>query len=182
MAKKPCRFAQSEKGTVAIVSAFVLSISLLLAAFAVDYGMLTLERREAQNMADIAAITAAANISNAERAASLALSDNGFANVVIHMDSWAEPEGAPLPSAGKRPTELLLERGRYAADVSRAPHLRFEFGGEPQNAVRVTMRKQGQLYFAQRLLPAPMIETREMAQASGRTAFSIGSRFAAGAA
>src|ERR671910_2335604 len=70
-------------GNVAIMGALLLPIGIAAAAFAVDEGSLYLERREAQSITDLAAITAAANIDRAETAVLTTFQDNRLPDVSL---------------------------------------------------------------------------------------------------
>jgi uncharacterized membrane protein len=62
---------------VATLTALLMPAALTLAAFAVDQGSLYLERRHLQNLTDLAAIAAAANISQPGKAAKALFEANG---------------------------------------------------------------------------------------------------------
>jgi len=62
------RFAQNSAGSIAVLSAAVLPLSIGALALAVDMGSLYIERRQAQSAADLAAMAAAADLDNAEAA------------------------------------------------------------------------------------------------------------------
>ena len=74
----PCRrLASCRSGNVSTMTALLLPVGIALAAVSVDAASLYLERRETQNLTDLAAITAAANIDRAELAAKTVFMDNG---------------------------------------------------------------------------------------------------------
>ena len=168
------RLVRDRGGNVAIMSGVFLPITILAAAFAVDEGSLYFERREAQALTDLAAITAAANIANAEAAAALAMSDNRQQGLVLvgkaAMTQPLSPSGAEK--------QLLVETGRYRADPAIAPSERFVPGGTPPNAVKVTYRKYGTLHFADAVIDPPAMTTTAIAAAPAEAAFSVGSRLA----
>ncbi|MBN9076877.1 MAG: hypothetical protein J0H84_11705 [Rhizobiales bacterium] len=68
---------RSTSGNVATLTALLMPAALTLAAFAVDQGSLYLERRHLQNLTDLAAIAAAANISQPGKAAKALFEANG---------------------------------------------------------------------------------------------------------
>jgi len=168
------RFTRERTGNVAIMSGVSLPVMIVAAAFAVDEGSLYFERREAQALTDLAAITAAANIANAEAAAALTMSDNRQQGVVlvgkVAMTQQLSPSGSEK--------QLLVEEGRYRADPGIDPAERFVPGATPFNAVKVTYRKHGTLRFADAILDPPTIVTTAIAAAPAEAAFSIGSRLA----
>ncbi len=163
------RAAGDRKGNFAVMTAVSMPFAIALSAFAVDLGSLYTERREAQSVTDLAAIIAAANISNAETAVLATLGDNGFAAATIQQP------GQPLkPAKGKPVVEIV--KGRYTADAAVGAGKRFEAGAEPANAVRVSLRKTGNLYFGASLMDEPVIGTSAIASTSSQAAFSVGSR------
>ena len=101
-------FLRDRRGNFAVMTALSVPVAVCLAAVAIDEGSLYTERREVQALADLAAISAAANIDKAEDAARTALSDNGL--VAIAMDSGASEE------AGSDVPRVRVVRGRYTAD------------------------------------------------------------------
>jgi uncharacterized membrane protein len=159
---------RSTSGNVATLTALLMPAALTLAAFAVDQGSLYLERRHLQNLTDLAAIAAAANISEPGKAAKALFEANG----VTELTLLSEPGETNLPDT------LRVETGRYVADPSLAVADRFQAGGAPVNAARITVSTHGTTFFAGNLLPSPVIGTTALASASNQAAFSIGSRLA----
>ena len=150
----------------AVMTALSAPFAIALGAVAVDQGSLFNERRSAQALTDIAAITAAANIDRAEAAVLLTLQDNGVPNAQI------DNAGTSQPDAGT--TLVSVTPGHY--DRSAALGTRFTAGGAPPfDAVQVSMRKIGSLYFGGALMAPPLIGTTATANASAQAAFSIGS-------
>jgi uncharacterized membrane protein len=168
------RLLRNRSGNVAIMSGVLMPVLIVSAALAVDQGSLYLERREAQGLADLAAITAAANLANADAAALLALSDNRAGDIQPVDRSTME---SPLGLEGNRP-QLLVETGRYTADPSIDPSRRFEASAAPANAARVTFRKKGALFFGTALMEPPAMTTVAIAAAPAEAAISVGSRLA----
>lgn len=149
-----------------------MPVAIALAAFAVDEASLYAERREAQSLTDLAAITAAANLHNVDGAVRATLQDNGLPDVVIRDE--ADVVANPLPSNNIAVVSVM--RGHYRPDTSAAAGLRFEPGITPFNGVRVTLRKIGTRYFATALTGQPTISTQAVASATSQAAFSVGSR------
>ena len=162
------KLLSSRSGNFAIMSALLLPVGVGVAAFAVDEGSLYFERREAQAITDLAAITAAANIGRAEAVVLTTFDDNRHTDVVLVR------EVGPMMVTVKK--DVRVERGRYVADPAVAPEVRFVTGGEPANAVKVTFRRKGSRYFASRLFPTPTISTVAIASLPAEAAFSVGSR------
>lgn len=150
------RFFRSRRGHVAIMTALMTPVAITLAAFAVDAGSLYVEKRRAQALADLAAISAASRLDDPHAAAVAAMAANGV----------------DLPGKG----EIAVTPGRYVAEAGLAPQARFEPGATPVNAVRVSYRTTGSRYFAGAIVPPPQIGVEAVAATSAQAAFSIGSR------
>lgn len=163
------RFISSRRANFAVMTALFTPVAITLAAFAIDEGALYTERREAQSLADLAAIIAAANIDNAEAAVLTTLADNGMTSVTLLGKG-----SIVQPSVGKPVAEIT--KGRYVADASLAAQGRFEAGKQPYNAVKVSLRKVGHLYFGDAIMAPPVIGTTATASAKAQAAFSVGSR------
>lgn len=160
------RFLADRSANFAVMTALSTPFAIALCALAVDQGALFTERRSAQALTDIAAITAAANIGKAGEAALLTFRDNGISNAEIDLVGSGEPDADR--------TFVSVTPGRY--DKAAALGFRFQPGGAPPfNAVRVTMRKTGSLYFGGALIAPPTIVTTAIASASAEAAFSVGS-------
>lgn len=159
------RLLRDRRANFAVMTALSAPFAIALSAVAVDQGSLFVERRSAQALVDIAAITAATNLDKAEQAVLLTLKDNGIAS-------------AAIDSSGARPDEakalVSVERGRYS--MASALGARFQPGIQPYNAVRVSLRKIGALYFGGQFMAPPVIGTSAVASTSAQAAFSIGSR------
>lgn len=158
------KLAADRRANFGVMMAFCAPFAIALAAVAVDEGSLYTERRSAQAVADIAAITAAANIDKADSAVLLTLQDNGMPSVRIDNSGSRPAQGKPLVS---------VTRGRYSAASSLGS--RFKPNETPYNAVQVSIRKIGMLYFGSTLMAPPVIGTIATATASAEAAFSIGS-------
>ncbi|TIL94218.1 MAG: hypothetical protein E5Y65_03605 [Mesorhizobium sp.] len=153
----------------AVMTALCAPFALALAAFAIDEGSIYVERREAQAMTDLAAITAASNINNIEAAVVTTLGDNGMPGIVV------QKAGQTItPALGK--TVVSVTPGRYSAESSLGVDKRFEAGKTPYNAVHVTLKKVPARYFASSLIPTPVIGTQAVASIAPQAMFSVGSR------
>ncbi|WP_425374563.1 pilus assembly protein TadG-related protein [Mesorhizobium waimense] len=165
------RLIADRRANFAIMTAVSAPVALALAAFAIDEGALFNERRAAQSIVDLAAITAAANINNAELAVLTTLKDNGFNSVAV------QKQGTNVdPTASKAVIQVVP--GRYSGISSIAAGSRFEAGKLPYNAVHVSLKKRGTLYFSASMMEAPVIGTTATASAQAEAAFSVGSRLA----
>lgn len=144
-------------GSIGVVLAVFMTVSVSLCALAIDMGALYLERRTMQGAADLAAVVAASDLDRAEEAARATLAANGFGSV----------------------HSLAVVKGRYERDAALAPEARFVAGREPFNAVRLDVRTAGQLYFAKSFMAEPQIAVSAVGSADAQAAFSIGSRLLA---
>lgn len=72
------RFRSDQRGAVSIVTALGLTTLLGAAAFGLDLSRLYGTQRRVQGAADLAALSAASDLSTADAAARRALADNGF--------------------------------------------------------------------------------------------------------
>jgi uncharacterized membrane protein len=68
--------------------------------------------------------------------------------------------------------------GRYSGISSIAAGSRFEPGRSPYNAIQVSLKKKGTLYFGAMMMAPPVIGTTATASAQAEAAFSVGSRLA----
>ncbi|TIS50570.1 MULTISPECIES: pilus assembly protein TadG-related protein [Mesorhizobium] len=165
------RLIADRRANFAVMTALCTPVTLALTAFAVDEGSLYNERRAAQSIVDLAAITAAGHINNAEQAVLTTLKDNGITSVAVQQ------EGTTVaPTASKAVVQVVP--GRYSGVSSIAAGSRFEAGKLPYNAVQVSLKKQGTLYFAASVMAPPVIGTTATASAQPEAAFSVGSRLA----
>src|SRR5688572_1548423 len=153
-----CRFAQNSAGSIAILSAAVLPLSIGALALAVDMGSLYIERRQAQSAADLAAMAAAADLDNAEAAVTATLQANGIDTT----------------------RSLTVIKGHYSPDPTLPRESRFRPAMDPINAVEVTFSKPGRIFFASVFINQPIeMEVRALAANAALATFSIGSRLLA---
>ncbi|MBZ9672541.1 hypothetical protein LB536_22675 [Mesorhizobium sp. ES1-3] len=150
------------------MTALSAPVALALAAVAIDEASIYTERREAQAMVDLAAITAASNINNVNTAVVTTLTDNGMPGVVV------QGSGQTIPAAAGK-TVVTVTQGRYASSTANVGQ-RFQAGVTPYNAVRVTLAKIPKRYFASSLIPTPVIGTQATASMTPQATFSVGSR------
>ncbi|BCM18267.1 hypothetical protein MJ8_20350 [Mesorhizobium sp. J8] len=155
----------------AVMTALCTPVALALTAFAIDEGSLYNERRAAQLIVDLAAITAASNITNAQQAVLATLADNGITSVAVQQQGTTV-----APTATKAVVQIVP--GRYTGVSTIAAGSRFEAGKLPYNAVQVSLKKQGTLYFAGSIMAPPTLGTTAIASAQPQAAFSVGSRLA----
>ncbi|TPL01822.1 MULTISPECIES: pilus assembly protein TadG-related protein [unclassified Mesorhizobium] len=165
------RLLADRSANFAVMTALCTPVALALTAFAIDEGSLYNERRAAQSIIDLAAIAAASNITNAEQAVLTTLSDNGITSVAVQQQGTAV-----APTASKAVVQIVP--GRYTGVSTIAAGSRFEAGKLPYNAVQVSLKKQGTLYFAGSIMSPPTLGTTAIASAQPQAAFSVGSRLA----
>jgi uncharacterized membrane protein len=152
------RFRRDERGVVALLAAITAGICMAMGAFAVDYGFYYLQSRKLQGMADLAALAAASDIDNAERAARRTIAAAG----------WDEP------------IQIKVELGTYTPDPDLNENLRFQPGGSPLNAARVTLVSRTQLFFGAAISGSDTMGVKRGAVAANAelAAFSMGTRLA----
>jgi uncharacterized membrane protein len=154
------RMAGDERGSVIIIGALLLALMAAASVIAVDLGTLTFERRKAQAAVDLAAISAAAQLDDADDVARAVLADNG-------IESF---------------TDLEVVLGAYSADAAVPVGERFVSGATPANAVRVVLRKRAPLFFAATFMGGDgtvAIGVEAVGAATDLAAFTIGSRLLA---
>jgi uncharacterized membrane protein len=154
------RFGADQRGNIAIMAAGGMILAVCCAALGVDIGTIAADRRKAQSAADLAAIVAASNLTNATSAAQSALTTNN------------------LPASALANIEL----GTYTADSSVAMQSRFVTPAVgTANAVRVSLQTSTPLYFSHFFTGSNSfsIKTTATAATTAIGSFSIGSRLAA---
>src|SRR6201986_1259428 len=72
------RFCADERGNFAIMGAGLMTLVIGCAALGVDLGTIFADRRKTQSAADLAAIVAASNLTNATAAASATVVNNNY--------------------------------------------------------------------------------------------------------
>lgn len=153
------RFRTDERGGIAIISCAFFAVAVAASALAIDVGSLYLERRKAQSFADLAAMAAAGDLAHAEAAARATLAANRI----------------DLSEATVR-----VELGHYEANVATEIGARFQIGALPYNAVRVTLTKPGQIFFAKTFAgDCCEMTVSAMATSAQLATFSLGSRLVA---
>lgn len=148
--------ARSEQGTVAVITAIVMTVLIGFAAIAVDVSSFHYDSRRLQGAADLAAIAAASNTANATQAARATFTDNG---------RWTL-------------NSLVVETGNYDPDPAKALAQRFVPNRQPINAARVQATAPSPVYFGHILREGDNVQIAAAAIATrpAEAAFSIGSR------
>lgn len=148
---------RARSGNVAIMAAIGATVMIGGAAFAVDAAKMFVDRRQAQSIADLAALAAAADPLNATVVATGTAKRNGM---VLSGD-------------------LIVETGNYVADPQRAVADRFVPGpAKSADAVRVELSTTTPTYFG-RIFGAPdqvPIRTSAIASSTAIGSFGVGSR------
>ncbi|RUU48669.1 hypothetical protein EOD07_35605, partial [Mesorhizobium sp. M2C.T.Ca.TU.002.02.1.1] len=121
------RLVADRSANFAVMTALCTPVALALTAFAIDEGSLYNERRAAQSIVDLAAITAASNITNAQQAVLTTLADNGITSVAVQQQGTTV-----APTATKAVVQIVP--GRYTGVSTIAAGSRFEAGKLPYNA------------------------------------------------
>jgi uncharacterized membrane protein len=152
------RFSADERGNIAIMSAASLLLVIACTALGIDVGSIFADKRRTQSAADLAAIVAASDLTNASRAAAATVAKNNY----------------PPDSL------VAVEPGVYKANASLTPQQRFVAAATPANAVRVTMQTKTPLYFGKVLTGESQwkLNATAIASTTQLATFAIGSRLA----
>lgn len=155
------RWGQDRRGGVAITAAVAGGLLCMATAVTIDLGVLTLHTRKLQGAADLAALSAARDLNQAQRIAE----DTVQANIAPDL-----------------PADVSVIMGVYTPDRALARDQRFAAGGAPPNAVRVVATSPAPLFFSRLLLGRDrVLVTRRATAATPETPkamFSLGSRLA----
>ena len=176
------RLLRSRDANVGISAALVMPLVVASMGLGIDYGYLTVQKREMQSTADLAAIAAAANISLAEKAVLNHFSNNGLNYAVATPSGLMTVDGKVLPlsdvGSGKVDGVATLTRGRYVPDPSVDAGQRFVKDATPTDAVQVLLEKKGEIFLASLFSAPPDLSVIGTAASSKIAAFSVGSRLA----
>lgn len=153
------RFRTDQRGNIAVMSVGGMILAVCCAALGVDIGTIAADRRKTQAAADLAAIVAASNLSNATNAAQAAVTSNNY------------------------PASALIgvELGTYTANSAVAAQSRFVTPATgTANAARVSLQTATPLYFSHFFTGSNnfTIKTTATATTTAMASFSIGSRLA----
>lgn len=174
------RIVADASGNIAIMAALSAPLILYSLGLGVDYGMMTLQQRRLQQLSDIGAIVAAADINHAADNLVANFDQNGL-NIAVRTDAgYATKKGSlPLTSDLKQFDAVAdFTPGTYLADASVPLGSRFAAGTQPYDAVKVGITQKAELFFATAFTTAPNLKAVGTASASKLAAFSIGSRLA----
>ncbi|MBP2506606.1 putative membrane protein [Agrobacterium tumefaciens] len=176
------RFLRDRTGNIAISAGLTAPLFIGILALGVDYGYLTLQKRQLQQTADLAAISAAANAADAEKAVQQYFALNG-------MDLGVRTAQGILTAKGLQPFDPLNEfasskgyaeviKGHYEPDATVPVGQRFVDNALPTNAIKVNIVEQGQIFFASAFTKPPKVSAVGTASSQKIAAFSVGSRLA----
>ncbi|MET4260423.1 putative membrane protein [Bradyrhizobium sp. S3.12.5] len=153
------RFRADISGNFTIMGAGLMTLVIGCTALAVDVGAIFADRRKAQSAADLAAVVAASNLTNAYNAAAATVVKNNFpANSLV-----------------------AVNLGTYTPNSAVTPQARFVTPATGvANAARVTLNTQTPLYFARYFTGSSnfTINTTATASSTALASFAIGSRLA----
>lgn len=173
-------FATDASGNIAIMAAISAPLILYSLGLGVDYGMMTLQQRRLQQLSDIGAIVAAADINHAADNLVANFDQNGL-NIAVRTNTGYTTKTGSLPAtADLKQFDAVAEftPGTYLADASVPLGSRFAAGIQPYDAVKVGITQKAELIFATAFAAAPNLRAVGTASASKLAAFSIGSRLA----
>lgn len=174
------RIFKSKSGNIALSAALTAPLLLGSLAISVDYYALVRQQRSEQATVDLAAIAAAAGPSQARLLLQQYYADNGLLYGVKEGDKTYLPDGLAVNEATgvKAAPECIatVEVGNFEADASIAVAKRFQPDTTLQNAVRVTERCLGRLYFASAIGPEPELTVTATASAKKLASYWIGTR------
>ncbi len=176
------RILKDKTGNIAISAGLTAPLFIGILALGVDYGYLTLQKRQLQQTADLAAISAAANATDAEKAVQQYFALNG-------MDLGVKTDKGLLTAKGLEPFDPQNEfasskgyaeviKGHYEPDATVPVGQRFVDNALPTNAIKVNIVEQGQIFFASAFTKPPKVSAVGTASSQKIAAFSVGSRLA----
>ncbi|MCA2408216.1 hypothetical protein GYN07_11580 [Rhizobium leguminosarum bv. viciae 248] len=172
--------ATNASGNIAIMAALSAPLILYSLGLGVDYGMMTLQQRRLQQLSDIGAIVAAADINHAADNLVANFGQNGL-NIAVRTETGYATKKGVLPlTSDLMQFDAVADfiPGTYLADASVPLGSRFAAGAQPYDAVKVGISQKAELIFATAFAAAPNLRAVGTASASKLAAFSIGSRLA----
>lgn len=173
-------FLSDRTGNIGLAAALVLPLVIFSLGLGIDYGHLTLQKRELQGIADLTAVVAASDITNSLPAARNHFKRNGFNFLIATQNGLMDPDGHIVPQsvdAAKRGI-VTITQGVYVADPAIAAGKRFVANATPADALQVAIERTGTMEIASMFAEPPVIGAVGTAGAVKLAAFSIGSRLA----
>ncbi|WP_245863701.1 TadG family pilus assembly protein [Caulobacter mirabilis] len=152
------RFARDERGGIALIAAFSSALIIGFGALAIDMGSVYGQTRKLQGIADLAALAAARDMPNAQRAAQATAAANGW----------------------RGPLTVEVTSGKYKPNPAVAAANRFTAGAAAPNAVRVKLSGKADIFFGQVFLGRSTVDISRSATAARAemASFQLGSRLA----
>lgn len=177
--KRPDTLLRERDGNIGTLAAISLPLLIFSLALGVDYGYLTVQQRQLQAAADLAAIAAASNVGDAEKSAATFFALNNLPVAVTGKDGSTIPAVITAINSKTTLATARVERGRYTADPDIAPEERFKPASADADAARVTLTRSSDLFVAAVFTPkSPLLSATGSAARSKTAAFSIGTRLA----
>lgn len=169
---------KDRSGNIGTLAALSLPLVIFSLALGVDYGNLTVQQRQLQATADLAAIAAASNVMEAEKSAASYFALNSLSVSVTGKNGVSIPAATPLHTTAFT-AAAIVERGRYVADPDIAPDKRFTPNNIDADAARVTLTRPADLFVAAVFMPkSPTLSATGSASRTKIAAFSVGTRLA----
>ncbi|NHK26542.1 hypothetical protein FF098_001315 [Parvularcula flava] len=159
-------------GNVAIFTGIILPVAVMFCGLVLDQGSMNVQQRKLQNATDMAAISGASAITQAEQVALASLADNG-----ITLSSLDDPD-APEQEQEKIAANVTVERGQYLEDALLSVSERFTAGRQPYNAVRVSVNDTMKAHFNPLDREPQRVTKTATAAIRPAVAYSVGSRLA----
>lgn len=177
---KPGSILTNSSGNIGISAALVLPLVVLSLGLGIDYGYLTLQKREMQGIVDLTAIVAAADLPRVEDAALDHFKTNGLNLAVATKSGLLGVDGKVIPNdlTAVKNGIVTIVKGRYVPDPALATGQRFIPNATPADAAQVSIEKEGTLHLAAMFSAPPTMSAVGTAASTKLAAFSIGSRLA----
>jgi uncharacterized membrane protein len=176
------RFLRDRTGNIAISAGLTAPLFIGILALGVDYGYLTLQKRQLQQTADLAAISAAASATDPEKAVQQYFALNGMNLGVKTPNGLLTANGLepfdPMNEFAKSNGYAEIVKGHYEPDATLPVGQRFVENALPTNAMKVNIVEKGQIFFASAFTTPPKISAIGTASSQKIAAFSVGSRLA----
>lgn len=138
------RCLKSRTGNIGVSAALVMPLVVASMGLGIDYGYLTLQRRELQSVADLASIAAAANVSSAEEVVLAHFRSNDLGFAVSTPSGLMTVDGKLLPNDVETAAKgvATIVRGRYVPDPAIDAGQRFIRGPCPPTPSRLRLRRR----------------------------------------
>ncbi len=177
---KPGSILANTSGNIGISAALVLPLVVLSLGLGIDYGYLTLQKREMQGIVDLTAIVAAADLPHVEDAALDHFKNNGLNLAIATKSGLLGVDGKVIPTdlTAVKNGIVTIVKGRYVPDPALATGQRFIPNATPADAAQVSIEKEGTLHLAAMFSAPPTMSAVGTAASTKLAAFSIGSRLA----